>query len=188
MQHPKALTTLAVLCLGLALAAEEPAATPTPVPTPTPRPRTLEDAAAGITLDRSGSDDGGEIVISNHNLDKMADGGLVTGCELRGGTRAPGRGAVRSDDGDEAERKLRWQQRYRKQEEAIRKLREKQAVLEAEIRVLERASGRRRDPLRLERARARLEQLGDRIALEERRLAELVRAARRDGAQPGWFR
>ncbi len=181
-----------------------PPATPTVAPTPTPGPRSLADAAKTIKLRRFTRDASGKIVISDTTLPEMAERGAVTSV---GGDRAGDRRYVDIDrtapeesgetGGMDAEEKRQfWRRKVEGQQQAV-------AVLEARINELDSEIPRLwtqyyawDDPayrdgvikVRLDRALAEWEELKARLPAEQAKLDQLMEEARRDGAQPGWFR
>jgi hypothetical protein len=194
-----ALATITALFCATAFAAEEP--------TPTPRPaggQSLSDLAKNKKLkgDQS-STGGGTIVISNDNLsDYASKGGLTTAqpgtqTQLTRGVHA-GRN-VRVVDPEAAaanEKMTRWRQAYTRQLELIASLERQIADLDYEIPGLWNDFYSRDDPAyrdgvikpRLDRALLRRDEVARQLEEERPKLQQIKEDARKDGAEPGWFR
>jgi len=157
----------------------------TPSPTPTPRTRTLAEYAGRISLKTSGvADASGQIVISTETLSAIADGGTITigGISVTGKARLPTPLAASPSE------RARWRAAHNKQTRVIVGLERRRALLEIEIHHIGDQSLTIKTMARLQRAEAKLRQLEDEISAERAELARIVRDARRDGAEPGWFR
>jgi hypothetical protein len=178
-------------------------------PTPTPTPRTaggksLHDVAKDKKLKGDTKESSsGSIVISNENLsDYAAQGGLTTAKpETKGtGTRGVHAGtAVRVVDAESAaeqQKKFHWQDKYRQQLERIAAIKYQLAELDYEIPGLWNDYYSRDDPAyrdsvikpKLDKALERHESLQKLLLQEEPKLAQIKEDARKDGAEPGWFR
>jgi hypothetical protein len=193
-----ALTAALVFGAPMALAAEKP------TPTPTPRPaggQSLTEIAKNKELKGGDKDNGKGIVISNENLsDYAAKGGLTT---ANPGTQT-GRPAhsgtnVRVLDRDESaknERMLFWQAKYRSQLERIANIKRQIQTLDYEIPGLWRDFYAWDDPAyrdsvikpQLDQAMNRRDTLGTQLVQAEADLQQIREDARKDGAEPGWFR
>jgi hypothetical protein len=196
----KALIGVLVMFGTVAMAADEPS------PTPTPRPaggKSLADVAKDKKLkgDTAESSDG-SIVISNENLaDYASKGGLTT---AKPGKNPATRGVhagtnVKIIDSETAEKNKRkgfWQQKYMQQLERIAAIKRQIEQLDLEIPALWSDFYARDDPMyrdgvikpRLDRSLERRENLGALLLEEEPKLAQIKEEARRDGAEPGWWR
>ena len=153
-----------------------------PSPTPTPRPGTLSDYASRVTLKESGAvDDSGRLLITTENLAVIArrgsltEGAIVAGRVVRSGGPSPK---------DRAE----WRKRYFDQHRAVAKLEKQRARIASEIDHLEDGRLTAAIMARLDRAEIELRSLDAEIRLERAELARIVREARRQGAEPEWFR
>jgi hypothetical protein len=199
----------ALLPLGFPVTAEErptPTETPVPSPSPTPRPaggRSLAEIAKDTDL--KSSDNGKPIVISNENLAEIASQGSVTSVEKGRGNatdrrpvREPGAGTVieTSDAGDSNERRRYWRDQYERQVEIIEALQREIDNLDQEIPGLWRDFYAWDDPAyrdgvikpKLDAAMDRRKTLEEQLAAARPRLTEIKSDARREGAEPGWFR
>ncbi len=179
----------------------------TPTPTPTPRPaggQSLTDVAKDKKLKGDSKDpSGGQIVISNENLaDYASKGGLTTakpgGAQSSGRAIHAGPGVTVVDPASAAatERMQRWQQRYMQQLERIATIKRLIAELDYEIPGLWRDFYAWDDPAyrdgvlkpKLDASLQRRDTLEEQLRQEEPKLEQIKEAARRDGAEPGWFR
>ena len=184
------LVMLALVCAAIAtpaaMAADEP--TPTPKPSRTP------------------------IVITNDNLADYAAKGNVTSVDDSSGS-AKGRRPVHEPGTDASkrtvmdavedagalaqdEKKHFWRSTYKKQLELVASIEEQIANLDWEIPGLWRDFYAWDDPayrdgvikVKLDEALARRQRLEEQLKVEQARLEEIKKDARKDGAQPGWFR
>ena len=152
-----------------------------PSPTPTIRPRTLGDIKLKYV---PGSDASGRIVISDANLAKLADRGSVTvGGTATAGTTGPGLRKTPSNSMRE-----RWRKKVLDQKTVIEGLERNRLRIEAQIDLIEDARVTARTLARLKAAGIELRSVEGRIRSARAELGRLVREARRDGAEPGWFR
>ncbi len=177
----------------------------TPTPTPTPPPaggeKSLTDIAKNIEL--KGGEKGKSIVITNENLpDYASQRELTTAKEKKKQAVRPVHGAgagtvvTPSNIGPGAERKRYWQGKYKQQLELIASLKRQIDGLDYEIPGLWRDFYAWDDPAyrdgvikpKLDRALVERDALEARVREEEPRLQEIKTSARRDGAEPGWFR
>ena len=189
------------LSLGLWVHAAE---SPTPTPTRTPRPSggtTLNEMAKDKEL--KGGEKGKAIVISNENLSEYAEKGGITAAE---GGETPKRRPVRdplkvemvapSDPQHSDERRRHWQNRYKSQVELVASIRYQIVVLDGEIPGLWRDFYAWDDPMyrdgvikpKLDAATKRRAKLEQDLVAAEAKLSQIKSDARKDGAEPGWFR
>ena len=140
------------------------------------------------------------IVIDNETLRKYADQGRVTTVETQpsrvsGGTDLVGGFGTRTN-GDEAAKRRYWRETYEQQLALVRSLERQIEILDREIPGLWRDFYARDDPMyrdgvikpKLDEALARRSQMEGQLEAEREKLPKIRDAARRDGAQPGWFR
>jgi hypothetical protein len=175
-------------------------------PTPTPRPvgRSLADLAKNKKLNRDAkTSSSGSIVISNDNLDEYAEKGGLTEAGL-GTQRRLVRDVhsgldVRVVDRNAQqvnERKVYWQTRYLRQLALVENLRQQIENLDSEIPGLWRDFYAWDDPAyrdgvikpKLDRSLERREELAEQLRVEEPMIEQIKIEARKDGAEPGWFR
>ena len=202
------LALMVVLCLGTAVGGDAASEDKKPTATPTPRPeggQSLNEVAKDKQL--KGGEEGKGIVISNENLADYADKGRLTGESTTSGTSAgrrpvrPGGTDVRVTDPTSPqshtdERKRYWQNQYQTQLELIGTLRNQITLLDNEIPGLWRDFYNRDDPFyrdgvikpKLDQMIAQRQSLEEDLAEAEPRLSKIKEEARRDGAEPGWFR
>jgi len=180
-------------------------ATPTPAPTatigiliskpdsePAPRGSSLSEVAKHIKLKLPANQ---PRVLTNASVRQLAEG-----VELTTGSAGPaagaGAGALPAAGGGDDAKKARWQQRYRIAVERVRKLEADVKNLEMQVAGLERDFYSRDDAVYRDSVikPAWDKALGDlqkaRVDLESARKQpdDVMSAARRDGALPGWFR
>jgi len=185
------LAVLGVVCVPVGVGAAEPSPTPTPAATRTP------------------------IVITNENLADYAAQGHVTSADsatsgsAAAATRRPVHRTTGSDVSKrvedavvdaprlaEEEKKNYWRSRYEQQLDLVASMEDQIAVLDREIPGLWRQFYAWDDPayrdgvikVQLDAALQRSERLKDQLEVERAHLGEIRNAARKDGAQPGWFR
>jgi len=177
---------------------------PTPTPTKTTRPAggtSLNEMAKDTEL--KGGEEGKAIVITNENLSEYAEKGSVTAAS---GADTPNRRPVRdpmkvevvppSDPEHTDERRRYWQNQYKSQVEIVASLRYQITVLDGEIPGLWRDFYAWDDPMyrdgvikpKLDAATARRTKIEADLVAAEKRLSEIKEQARKDGAEPGWFR
>ena len=195
-----ALVVVVALVGQAAFAAEED-------PTPTPRPvggQSLSELAKNKKLkgdqDRS---KGGSIVISNDNLsDYASKGGLTTakpGAHVRTSRGVHAGQNIRVVDPQSAaenERMNHWRQAYTQQLDRIAAIERQIADLDYQIPGLWNDFYSRDDPAyrdgvikpKLDRALVRRDELAKQLEEEKPKLQQLKEDARKDGAEPGWFR
>ncbi len=193
--------------LGLILLASPPPPTPTPAPAPTARPAlvrratgapssSLAEVAARTRL-RTGQ---GGIVITNENLQALAGDVELTSASGGGPQPVVTPQAVagardRATSGEAALQRL-WQQRYQRARGYLRFLEDEEARLNREVERLKTEFYAVDDGFRRDReikpawdeALSKLTEtrrlLGESRALPD----EVMQAALREGALPGWFR
>ena len=176
-----------------------------PTPTPTPRPgggKSLTDVAKDkkLNTDAAGTT-GGSIVITNENIQDIAAKGKVTEAKpvVNRSAVGPNAAGVEMYDPDEQQalhRKYYWQQKYVQQLSKIQALRRQIQQLDSEIPGLWNDFYSRDDPAyrdgvvkpKLDQTLNRREQLEEQLAQAEPVLEQIKIDARKDGAEPGWFR
>ncbi len=193
--------TTAVILLAAAGAVAAP--TPTPAPTPSinillarpdagapPRGDSLADVARRIKLklpaDRPR-------VINNEAVKQLSEG-----VELTMSAPAPGDagGGVRGRESSEERKKSIWQQRYRAALDRVRRLETEVKELDSRANRLEQEFYAHDDPVyrdgtikpAWDKALADLEKAKTDLADARKEPNDVLNAARRDGALPGWFR
>ncbi len=164
-------------------------------PTPTP----VQGAAASTHQRPTRT----PIVIDNETLRKYADQGRITSVERQPSSRAAQSGATglaggmgRNPDGDDAAKRLYWREMYQQQLDLVQTLERQVETLDREIPGLWRDFYARDDPMyrdgvikpKLDEALARRNEMEEQLNEERERLPKIREDARRDGAQPGWFR
>lgn len=193
----------AVMSVFVLVGAAAPAAGD-PSPTPTPRPaggQSLTDVAKDKKLKGDTNDtSGGSIVISNENLaDYASKGGLTTAKPGRLGRDVHAGRAVSTVDPESAEaneRMLYWQGKYKRQLERIAGIKRQIEKFDLQIPGLWRDFYSRDDPAyrdgvikpTLDRALEQRDGLETQLRQEEPKLDQIKEDARKDGAEPGWFR
>lgn len=176
-------------------------------PTPTPRPsggKTLADVAKDKKLKGdTNASSSGSIVISNENIsDYASKGGLTTARPTGKSPAARGVHAgtnvtvIDSKTSEQNKRRHYWQQRYVQQLERIASIKSQITDLDLEIPALWNEFYARDDPMyrdgvikpRLDRSLERRDELAALLLKEEPKLAQIKEEARKDGAEPGWWR
>jgi septal ring factor EnvC (AmiA/AmiB activator) len=174
-----------VFGLALSCALSLGAQTRTPHPSPTPKAGTLAAIAGDRSLKRSpGADGDTPIVITDDNLAQLADGAVIT---LMTSTVAEGSGPGDLARPDPKTRE-RWRKKVLAQSAVIARLEAKRRSVENGIDRLERGRLDARALDRISEAEERLAAVDDELQRERTTLSRIIRAARREGAQPGWFR
>lgn len=157
---------------------------PSPTPTPRPRPTTLAAYARATVLDRTEQSGDGPIVITSDNLDELGRDALFSvTSEPLAEPLEPG-----PDTRVDPKVRARWRSKVLAQSERIARLEARRTSVEAEIDRLERGRLDARTLDRIERAEAKLHLIDADIRREKTVLSRIVREARKQGAQPGWFR
>lgn len=176
-----------------------------PTPTPTPRPaggQSLTDVAKDTKLntEAAGATDG-SIVITNENLQEYASKGKVTEAKPAVnreavGPNAPGVEMVDPEEQQALQRKYYWQGKYVQQLSKVQSLRRQIQQLDTDIPGLWNDFYSRDDPAyrdgvikpKLDQALNRRKELEQQLAEAEPMLERIKIDARKDGAEPGWFR
>jgi len=193
---------LLVVAAALAPQAGEPSPTPTPVATAAinvlmsrpdseagPRGNSLSDVAKHIKLKLPANQ---PRVLTNASVKQLAEGvELTTGA----GGSAQAAVAPLSNAGDES-KKAKWQQRYRAALDRVRNLEATVKSLETQVAGLERDFYGRDDAVyrdsvikpAWDKALADLQKARADLETARKQPDEVITAARRDGALPGWFR
>lgn len=169
--------------IGLSWAAISGTAEPPP-PKPTPKPGTLAELATTRSLNRSGgTGDMATILITNSNLDELGEGSALT---VMTSTIAE----TASLEPTEVSPKTRekWRRKVLAQSAAIAKLEARRDQAKADLDRLERGrlDGRALD--RIAKAEAKVDAVEAEIKRAKAQLTRIIREARKEGAQPGWFR
>jgi hypothetical protein len=171
-----AMAGLILLVGAIAFAEAEPTTTPTPGPTPTGK-QTLNEVAKDKKLNKEAAGESdGPIVITNENLDDYASKGGLT--EIKGSIKnvaeGPHRAGVVMVDPDAQQAQQRkydipglWNDFYSRDDPAYR-----DGVVKP----------------RLDDSLRKREELESQLSREEPKLGQIKEDARRDGAEPGWFR
>ncbi len=188
--------------LGLLALLAAPPPTPTATPTATPpinillsKPNSGSPVSAGTLADFAGKvklnlPEGGPRVLTNESVKQLSEGIELT--TSVGGGPAPLTAGASRDDG----KKAMWQQRYRDAVSRVAGLEAEIKRLETEVAGLEQAFYAHDDPFERDGKikpawdKALADLRAARSELEEARKGpdEVLNAARRDGALPGWFR
>ncbi len=182
MEIPRQLIILGCV-IALSWTTVSKAAEPPPQK-PTPKPGTLAELATTRSLNRSGgADDTATILITNNNLDELGEGSALT--VMTSTIADPG-----SFEPTDVSPKTRdkWRRTVLAQSAVIAKLEVRRDQANTEIDHLERG---RLDGLALDRiakAEAKLKAVEAEIKRAKAQLSSIVRSARKEGAQPGWFR
>lgn len=157
---------------------------PADQPAPTPRPGTLGAYARKITLDRSAVGQlSGRLILTNETiLDVCEDATITLGAVTMNGVHAP----TRPNGGSAARR--RWRAAHRRQQRVIADIEKRRSLLDIEIAHIKQQQLTPKILARLDRAEAKRRHLEQEIHNAREELAHIVREARRDGAEPEWFR
>lgn len=156
-----------------------------PSPRPTPRPGTLAALAGNTELTRLPGDDRAHpIVITDDNLAALSRGAVITILTTTVAELEP----FQATETVDPKTRAAWRKRVLAQRRVIVGLEARRSAIGDEIDRLERGRLNARALDRIERAEARLRLVDAEITREQHELSKLVRAARREGAQPGWFR
>lgn len=176
-----------IIFVGVVLGAIRPSvatAADPPAPTPTPRPGTLAAVAIARPLNRApGTGGSATIVITNDNLERLGDGAALTVLTSTIADAAE----IESTEID-PETRDRWRKKVLAQGKIIARLQARRTAVEHKIDRLERGRLDSRTLDRIATAEAELRAIDLEIGREKSALGRLVRAARTEGAQPGWFR
>jgi hypothetical protein len=182
MEIPRQFKALVRVIGIIKLAGATFASADTPPLTPTPKPGTLAAYADSITLDRDSREE--PLIITTDNLLALGEGGLLTTVARPAGEPFE----VNPDSEVDPKIRDRWRKKVLSQRGAIAKLEERRHTVEAEIDRLERGKLDSKTLDRIEKSEAKLRTVEDEIKNEKAQLSRIVRQARKDGAQPGWFR
>ena len=186
-----------IVALGSAAPAfaAEAKATPTPTHTIIRRELHLGEYADRLILDRSGLEDrDSTIVISNRTVDRLSDfGTLSTSSRSSVSPDPPPHGFRASPTPVGPARRSYWKRRVRQQRQVIDAVENELALLNVKIDALEDAAfegGLRAKSkwVKLAEAKGRRRVVDRRLRNERAKLAAIIREARREGAEPGWFR
>jgi hypothetical protein len=180
--------------------ADQTRATPAPTRTPRPRVRSLADLARRIHLrwpPGAAARGGGKVEITDENLPALARRGRLT-TSSPGKMTAPSSTAPAAGVGEGTTHRGReyWRTRYAAELKKIHGLEREIGRLEAEIPGLWRTFYAWDDPAyrdgvikpKLDRDLAEVTRLKAQLEAKKAELPRILEAARRDGAQPGWFR
>jgi hypothetical protein len=175
--------------------AAEAQATPTPTHAIIRRELHLGEYADRLILDRSGLEDrDSTIVISNRTVDRLSDfGTLSMSGESPVSPGPPLHGVRASPTPVGPARRSHWQRRVRQQRQIIDAVENELALVDVKIDALEDAAfegGLRAKSrwVKLAEAKGRRRVVDRRLQNERAKLAAIIREARREGAEPGWFR
>lgn len=152
-----------------------------PPPTPTPRPGTLAALAKSTSLTRNGTT---PIFITDDNLVELSGGAVVTMMT----TTANELDETTISTAIDPKRRNHWKTKVLAQGKRIAALQRKRASVEHTINRLERGRLNSRALNDIAEAKADLQAIDSQIRDEKSELSRIVRAARKEGAQPGWFR
>jgi len=156
-----------------------------PSPTPAPRPGTLASVALTRSLIRCpGTDPSSPIVITDDNLAELAEGAVVT---MVSSTVAEFP-EIAVETGVAPKTRERWRRKVFAQSKVIARAEAARDVARAEIDRLGRGQLDSRTLDRIAKAEAKLRTADDEIKRAKAELSKIVREARKEGAQPGWFR
>jgi hypothetical protein len=175
--------------------ADEAHVTPTPTPASSGRDAHLAEYADRHSLDRSIlARPGGTLVITNETVERVGDRGTITTCRPSpaANSRAVARG-MPTPSAPDPKRRTYWRNKVGAQRERVAQVTRELALLKARIDALEDAAfagGRNATRLwaRVEEAKARRKTVEALLSREKTKLDTIVRQARQEGAQPGWFR
>jgi len=159
--------------------------TPTPTAVPTRAPATLAAYAAGRRLegDAARATDG-HIELTNANLGALGERGALTRSDGPVATPA----ATRSPRAVDPRVKRRWQAAVARTRDAVSRLERRRAALERQLDRVRDARPTARTLAREDALREQLRALDVELGAARSELSKVQRAARRDGAEPGWFR
>jgi hypothetical protein len=182
MENPRQSITV-TLVLGFAFSSF--AGTNPPLPAPTPKPGTLAFVAGGRSLIRAGDADLTEpIVITDENLGKLAEGAVITVVT----TTVAEPPSLSTADSIDPKTREKWRRKVLAQSQTIAKLEAKRTTGETEINRLERGRLDAGTLDRIAKAEAKLKAIDQEIQRKKAEFSRIVRQARKEGAQPGWFR
>jgi hypothetical protein len=186
-QHSKAPGRVAAIVAIVAITVSLSSATGsgTDQPQPTPRPGTLGAYARTVTLDRSAlGDQTGRLVLTNGKVERIGDGASITLGSVETAKRVVSKPSKAADSAA----RERWRSAHQKQRRVIADLERRLSLIEIEIDHIEDQRLTPKTLARLDRAESKRRHLEQEIARAREALARIVRDARREGAEPGWFR
>ena len=178
---------------------------PTPQPTPTPtvrfiresRPQRLGDIAWKIKLGGAAAEsEAEELVLTNESVQELAGDRMLTG-RSQAAQPLPADDQLLQDRSEERLKRRRyWRKLYDTQQEKVRKVEAELAMADVKVDSAlaayrqSRGSGASeiRARARLDEARGKRQVVSERLTREQQRLQTIISQARRDGAEPGWFR
>jgi hypothetical protein len=183
MEIPRQLTTLGCV-IGLAWTSAPSAAEP-PGTRPTPKPGSLAAIAASRSLNRTPElEDTGVIVITDDNLDQLGSGAALT--VMTSTIADPS--ALATDHRADPKTREKWRKKVLAQSGVIARLEARRGEADAELDRLERGKLDSRTLDRIAKAEIKLRAIDAEIRTAAAELSTIIRHARKDGAQPGWFR
>jgi hypothetical protein len=195
--HPNNLAAAAVVIVLVAAmtVAGETEAKPTPSTEDMTGERLLGEYAGRICLDRSVLEESdGMILITNDTVGRISGQGRLTSGHLADRATNSTTGVSRkSNSGNGAKLRSHWRKLVDDERQKIADTQTELALLDSKIDSLEDAAfdggpGAVRIWAKYEEARQRRRLIEHRLKRQRAKLAEVVREARRQGAQPGWFR
>ena len=195
--HIPCALTLAVLSCSPVLGGviESPPETPTPIATTQRGEIHLSEYARHTALDRSAlGTDSGPLIITTETVRKFGAQGLLTvGLPHSRSPLTASRPG--SPPGTPNPERLReeWRAKVLRQKDQVARVDGDIVLLDAKIESLETTAvhgrdGAARRQARIAEARGRRSVLARQLARERARLGTLIRSAREQGAEPGWFR
>lgn len=183
MENPRQIISL-VCVFGLSWTSVLSAAE-TPGPRPTPKPGTLAAVASSRSLIRAPElDVTGVIVITDDNLNQLGRGAALT---LMTSTIAD-TSVVAADNSADPKTREKWRKKVLAQSSVIARVEARRVDAEAELNHLERGKLDGRTLDRIAKVEKKLQTIDAEIKDEKARLSTIIRQARKEGAQPGWFR
>ena len=183
MEIPRQLTTFGCV-IGLTWMSAARAAD-SPPQKPTPRPGTLAALANTRLLNRAPVIDGTDVIlITNENLNVLGQGAALT---IMTSTIAETANFEMEDPVDPKIRE-KWQRKVLAQSGVIAKLEARRDDADAELNRLEQGKLDSRTLDQIAKAEIKLRTIEKEIRQEKLTLSKIVREARKEGAQPGWFR
>ena len=183
MENPRQLTIFCCLFslfwMSIAHSADSPP------PTPTPKPGTLAAVAGSRPLQRvPGLSDTGIIVITDDNLSSLGKNAALTSMTS---TIAETDVFEAHADADPKTRE-KWRKKVLAQSRVIARIEARRVDAEAELNNLERGKLDGQTLDRIANVEKKLQTIDAEIKNEKARLSTIIRQARKEGAQPGWFR
>lgn len=156
-----------------------------PPPTPTPKPGTLAAVAGSRPLQRvPGLSDTGIIVITDDNLSSLGQNAALTSMT----STIAETGVFETHADVDPKTREKWRKKVLAQSSVIARIQARRFDAEAELNRLERGrlDGRALD--RIAKAERNLQTIDTEIKSEKKQLSRIIRQARKEGAEPGWFR